>query len=189
MNSIPFLLAGSFVAMASVVAPQEPADKKPVEPLKNAPRVYYREHCQRCHGVDGTNFIPGYAQKETREKLRADVKRMAEGAGESPLKDFDIEVQTEYAALASAMKPFLAWTSRDGLVIKGEATADSEVKAMVGDKPIQVEVDDDNNWTIRLESEDQFKSLKVIATMEKQSTELRPSEKAYSVMPKPKSSG
>ena len=162
-------------------------EKKPAEPLKQAPRAYYRDHCQRCHGVDGCNFLPGYAQRESTEKLKADVKRMADGPGDLPLKEFDLEVQTAYARLASAGKPFLSWIEQKDLFLTGEFSDGATVTAMIGEKPIKVETnDDEDQWRITLPSKDDLKLLKVTATIDKKSIELRPYEQAYADTPKPK---
>ena len=66
---LPFLLAAAQVPTPSTET------KKPTAPLKLAPRAYFAAHCQRCHGVDGTNVSPGFA-KEPLEKLGADIERV-----------------------------------------------------------------------------------------------------------------
>jgi len=170
-------------------APQDGEAKKPPAPLKTPPRIYFRDHCQRCHGVDGSNLIPGFADRETPEKLRADVKRMADGPGEAPLGEKDLEVQTVYMQLVSAGKPFLAWTALKGTTLSGEASDGATVTATLGDQPIKVVVDDDYQWTLVLPSIDDLAKLKVTATLEKQSTVLTPAEKPYGTLPKPKKSG
>lgn len=184
-------ISGLSLAMGGLLVGQgqesESKPAKPAEPLKIAPRAYYRDHCQRCHGVDGINFLPGYAQKAPLDKLRADVRRMAVGAGEAPLEAPDIEVQTAYAELASAGKPFLSWTGKKDLVLTGEASLGSDVTAMVNGKPIKVEVDDEtSNWTIILASQSDLRTLQISAKLEKQVSSFKPFERAYSVLLKVK---
>jgi len=173
-----------FVARAS--HQQAPEEKPKPEPLKVAPRVYFIDHCQRCHGVDGSNLIPGFAEKETVEKLKFDVKRMADGAGEAPLEDKDLDVQTAYMQLASAAKPFIAWTKIEGTTLTGEVSDSATVSATLGDKPLEIKLDDDYRWTLTLPSLDDLSKLKITATLEKKTSILIPAEKSYSVLPKPK---
>lgn len=163
---VPFLLA------AQVPAPEA---KKPTEPLKLAPRGYFAAHCQRCHGVDGTNFAPGFA-KEPLEKLRADIVRMAEGPGGAPLKPEDVEVQLGYHQLISAEKPFVSWTGREGLVLKGEMTEGAKLVASVGTLKIGA---DEDAWTLTLPVGTDLPKLKLTATLDKQETVFVPSESAY----------
>lgn len=167
--AVPFLLA----------AIQEPA-KKPVEPLKTPPRSYFAAHCQRCHGIDGSNFIPGFAD-EQEAKLRADITRMADGPGAAPLKPEDVEVQVAYHRLISSERPFVSWTSREGLTLKGEVTDGAKLTANVGEP----KVDEDDVWTLTLPSEADFARLKLTATVGKKTTEFVPSESAYA-KPAPK---
>lgn len=173
-----FLLAMVPFALAAV---QEP-EKKPPAPLKVAPRAYFTAHCQRCHGVDGSNFVPGFAKDKPLETLRADIVRMAEGPGGAPLKPEDVEVQVAYHQLISAEKPFVSWTSREGLVLKGEVADGATLTANVG----AVTVDDDYAWTLTLPSEAEFAKLKLTATIGKKETVLAPSETAFAKPDKPK---
>ena len=178
----PLLLVLALPFAVAAVVPD--GERKPPAPLKLGPRAYYRDHCQRCHGVDGSNLEPGYAQKETLEKLKADVKRMAEGPGGKPLEGEDLDAQTEYMRLASAGRPFLAWTGVKGAVVAGEASDGAKVVATVGDRALEVKTDEDNGWTVTLPSEGDLARLKVTATLEKKDCELRPAEKAWAEMPK-----
>lgn len=179
----PSIPASWFVARSS--HQQAPEKPKPA-PLKVAPRAYFIDHCQRCHGVDGSNLIPGFAEKETVEKLKFDVKRMADGAGEAPLEDKDLDVQTAYMQLASAAKPFIAWTKIDGTTLSGEVSDSATLTAALGDKPLEIKLDDDYRWTVALPSLDDLPKLKITATLEKKSSVLIPAERPYSVLPNPK---
>lgn len=162
-----------------VAAVQEPANK-PSEPLKTPPRAYFADHCQRCHGIDGGNFIPGFAD-EPDAKLRADIVRMADGPGGAPLKPEDVDVQMAYHRLISAEHPFVSWTSRDGLTLKGEVTDGAKLTASIGD----VRVDENDVWTLTLPSEGDFAKLKLTATLGKRTTEFVPSESPFA-KPEPK---
>jgi mono/diheme cytochrome c family protein len=168
---LPFLFAFS----------QEP-EKKPPAPLKVAPRAYFTAHCQRCHGIDGSNFVPGFAKDKPLETLRADIVRMAEGPGGAPLKPEDVEVQVAYHQLISAERPFVSWTSREGRVLKGEVADGAKLTANVG----TVVVDDDFVWTLTLPSEADFAKLELKATMGKKETALVPSETAFAKPEEPK---
>ncbi|GEM_PF-2495749 len=161
------------IAIAQTPAPQG-ADEKPSAPLKVAPRAYFTAHCQRCHGVDGINFVPGFA-KEPPDKLKADIVRMADGPGGAPLKPEDVEVQIAYHRLISAQKPFVAWTEREGLTLKGEVAEGADLKASVG----KLTVDDDGVWTLVLPSEADLKTLRLTATLDKATTEFVPSESPF----------
>src|SRR5579862_4680508 len=86
--------------------PTAPSEKKPTEPLKFAPRDYFVKACQRCHGVDGSNYEAGFAKKDSDEMLRHDIDRMAKGAGNQPIGSAEIEVQMAYHRLISDGKPF-----------------------------------------------------------------------------------
>ncbi len=166
----PLALAALPILFAFIQAPDA---KKPSAPLKNPPRAYFAAHCQRCHGVDGGNFIPGFAD-EPDAKLRADIVRMAEGPGGAPLKPEDVDVQVAYHRLISAEKPFVSWTARDGLTLKGEMTDGAKLSASVGELKA-----DDSNWTLVLPSDADFKPLKLTATVGKKTTELVPSETPF----------
>ncbi len=189
MKNFPSLLGGreaggegialrTWIALALapllIAAVQEPA-KKPSEPLKSPPRAYFTAHCQRCHGVDGDHFIPGFAD-EPETKLRADIVRMAEGPGGAPLKPEDVDVQVAYHRLMSSERPFVSWTSRDGLTLKGEVTDGAKLTSNVGEP----KVDEDGAWTLTLPSEADFTKLKLTATLDKKETVFAPSESPFS---------
>lgn len=173
------LVAVPFV-VAAVQTPAED-EKKPPEPLKLGPRAYFVDHCQRCHGVDGFNYPAGFAKDEGPEKLRADIIRMANGAGNAPLKEKqDVDVQVAYHELMSERRPFIAWTKRDGLTLKGEVSDGATLISNLG----KVEVNDDSEWSLTLTSEADLPKLKLTATLEKKEVSLEPAKAAYATLPK-----
>lgn len=169
------------VALAPILAAavQGPAEKKPTEPLKVAPREYFARHCQRCHGVDGSNFVPGFAD-EPEEKLRADIVRMADGPGGAPLEPEDVEVQIAYHRLFSDERPFASWTAREGLTLTGELSEGAKLAANVG----EAKIDKDGGWSLALPSEADFARLRLTATLGKRAAELIPSESPIAKPPK-----
>jgi len=159
---------------------QQPEAKKPVEPLKFGPRDYFVARCQRCHGVDGTNYTAGFAKKDTDEMLRHDIDRMAKGAGNQPIKDDEIDVQMAYHRLMSDGKPFISWTGRKDLVLTGEVTDGAKLMAKIGDKTVDVKVDDDDHWKLSLASSGDWEKVVLTAEMEKKKTSLELVKSAYS---------
>src|SRR5437868_4756765 len=129
----PLALAVITLAFAVLQTPEKPEEKKPPAPLKLAPRAYFVAHCQRCHGVDGTNYAPQFAKDKPLEKLRFDIERMARGPGGLVLRPEDVEVQLAYHQLISAAKPFISWTGKDGLTLSGESTEGAKLSATVGE--------------------------------------------------------
>lgn len=175
-----FLFAALPFVLAAIQNPAED-DKKPPEPLKVAPRAYFVDHCQRCHGVDGFNYPANFAKDEGPEKLRADIIRMADGAGTAPIKEKkDVDVQVAYHELMSAKRPFIAWTGREGLKLKGEVSDGATLVSNLG----KVEVNDDSEWTLTLASEADLAKLKLTATLEKKDSTLEFAKGSYSTLPK-----
>ena len=171
------LLAPFALALQTPTAPAA----KPVAPLKIAPRAYFIAHCQRCHGVDGINFVPGFAD-EPLEKLRADIVRMADGPGGASLATEDVGVQLAYHRLMSEGLPFIAWTGRDGLVLKGEASDGATLKANIGTlKPGK-----DGEWTLTLASEADLARVRITATLDGKSSVLAPTTAPYAKLPEKK---
>ncbi len=171
------------LAFAVLQTPEKPEEKKPPAPLKVAPRAYFVSHCQRCHGVDGTNYTPQFAKDKPLDKLKFDIERMARGPGGLELKPEDIEVQVAYHQLISAAKPFLSWTGRDGLTLSGEFTDGAKVTANIGELKVD---EDESTWTLKLPSEADFAKVKLTATLEKEKTELVLAESSFAKLPKPK---
>jgi hypothetical protein len=169
---------------AVLQTPEKPEEKKPPAPLKLAPRAYFVAHCQRCHGVDGTNYAPQFAKDKPLDKLKFDIERMARGPGGLPLKPEDVEVQIAYHQLISAAKPFLSWTAQEGLTLSGEFTEGAKLTANLGELKID---EDESTWTLKLPMESDFKKLKLTATLEKEKTDLVPSESSFAKLPKKES--
>ena len=164
------LLAPFALALQTPTAPAQ----KPVTPLKVAPRAYFTAHCQRCHGVDGINFVPGFAD-EPAEKLRADIVRMADGPGGASLAPEDVAVQVAYHRLMSDERPFVSWTGREGLVLRGEVSDGATLKANVG----TMVMGKDGGWSLTLPSDADFTRLRLTATLGKVSSELVPYRTPY----------
>ena len=171
----------ALLPLLAAAAQQPASEKKPPAPLKLAPRAYFVAHCQRCHGVDGVNFVPGFAQ-EPPDKLRADIVRMADGPGGAPLKPEDVEAQVAYHQLISQERPFVSWTSREGRLLKGEVSEGAKLTSNLGEP----KVDEDSNWTLALPPEADLSKLKLTAAFGKRETELVPAESAFAKPPKPK---
>lgn len=174
MKSLAAVAAPGTLLLALLTRGQGEAPK-PGEPLKLAPRAYFVGHCQRCHGVDGANYPKDFAKAEGKDKLRADIVRMAAGPGGAPLKDPDVDVQMAYHALISDRRPFLSVTERKGAVVKGEVSDGATLKASIG----TVEIDDDDEWTLTLPSDTDFAKVKLTATLGDKTTDLVPAESAY----------
>ena len=164
-------VCGGFFLLAFIQAPEA---KKPTEPLKTPPRAYFTDHCQRCHGTDGDHFIPGFAT-EPEAKLRADIVRMADGPGGASLKAEDVDVQVAYHRLISAQKPFVSWTGRDGLTLKGEVTDGATLTSNLGTPKIG----EDGAWTLVLPSQADLAKLRLTAALGEAKTEFAPSESAF----------
>src|SRR5665213_215260 len=94
------------VSAALSISLSSSVDAAKSEPLKFAPRDYFVKYCQRCHGVDGSNFPSGFATKESDEFLRASIDRMAKGPGGKDISAKELDAQLAYHRLFSDGKPF-----------------------------------------------------------------------------------
>jgi hypothetical protein len=150
-----------------------------VEPLKTGPLAYFQQACAHCHGPYGDSYTDHFYTITDFDKLKADVKRMADGPGMAPIEGNDLTAQVDYHKALIAKGPFLAWCGHDGDAISGEVTKGAKVSASDGEKPLTVEVKK-TRWTISLPASASLAGVTITATLDAKQTALRLGEAAWS---------
>jgi hypothetical protein len=148
-------------------------------PLKVGPIAYFQQNCAHCHGPFGDSYTDHFYTITDFEKLKVDVKRMADGPGQSPLDSNELTAQVDFHKALIAKGPFLCWSEQDGQILKGEVTKGSTVEAHAGSKSIPVEV---KRWHWSLELPVDVKASEVIlkAVLDKKETTLELAAQAWS---------
>lgn len=122
-----------------------------------APLDYFAANCARCHGPYGEFYGAGFAQNKTDDQLRQIVQEMAEGPGNAPLENAELDILTAYHLSLRDQKPFLVVVKRetDGDFVNwsGEATPDS--KLTYGQTKVPL---DGHQWKLRLPAQTEEKT-------------------------------
>jgi hypothetical protein len=139
---------------------------KPVEPVKHAPIEYFNDHCSHCHGKNGIYLEAGFATGKTDAEITDEIKEMADGPGQAPLDKDDLPVQLALHRSLSDEAPFAVWTKRKDLQLSGELTPDTELKAFVGPKAIDLKVED-GRWSLNLRQAGDLDDLRLKASKDK----------------------
>jgi hypothetical protein len=172
---------GSLLGFGILIAASQQGNAVKVpEPLEVAPIDYFEQHCSRCHGENGMNFIPGFAAKKSDEELSGTIKDMATGPGHAPLKEADIVVQLAYHRAMSEAAPFISWTGFSHDVMEGEVTPDSKMKANLG---LKVDLEE-GHWKIQVPDGTNLSKVEISATLHEKSAILKISESSCSQVEK-----
>lgn len=141
------------------------------EPLKVAPLAFFREHCQRCHGPQGSFYIPGFAEKRGKENLRDEIKSMAIGPGMTSISEADLDQQVLLHTALSSETPYVNWTAQNGPVLSGEKTPGKLVASANG-VAIETRVKG-QDWTCELPGGVEPKDVELTLTYGKKAVRLR----------------
>jgi hypothetical protein len=175
---IRWLVLIGAVASGSVGLPPKPL--APSKPLATAPIEYYDGACSHCHGPYGSAYTDAFYTHTDLVQLKATLKRMADGPGQSPIDGIDLDAQVAFHQAMIVKLPFLAWTGQDGLVLTGEVTRKSTVTATAGSANLPVKVQG-SHWSLQLASASDLAGLSLTATLGKASVTCRPSTRPFSV--------
>jgi len=171
--------AAAFLAAAVFAAPES----KPMASVENAPVdypaiTYYNERCARCHGPDGVNYDLKHLAQLPAEKLHQVIETMAENQGQAPLDKQQVEIQRAYHRSFLDGKPFVILNSaqNDGakLLLRGEATPESQVQICVGEKFYEANVEE-QSWTVEIPAAPLTEVL-IVVTKDKAMTKLNAGE-------------
>ena len=80
-----------------------------------APLAYFNENCARCHGDYGSAYGDEFAKNRDDASLREVVHEMAEGPGQAPLSEAELDIETEFHRALRDKKPFV-------VIVKSEKT-------------------------------------------------------------------
>jgi hypothetical protein len=137
--------------VACACAPHgETTASTPAGPVKTPPVSYFNDHCASCHGPGGQNYGPTFGQNLTDAALHQKVKDMAEGQGQAPLTDADLNAEVAYHRALILKQPFVAWSAVETGQISGEVSAGAAVSASAGGKPLKV-AQKGTMWAINLD--------------------------------------
>ncbi|MGH7130933.1 MAG: hypothetical protein ACREJO_03190 [Phycisphaerales bacterium] len=139
--------SGRASADHAAVAPPTPI----VAPVGFDPIGYYQEKCEHCHGPYGMVWSAGFSHRYGELELFDRVRTMCAGAANAPLEAAPLDAVFAYIRSIGRGEVFLAYTAREGKVIRGEVTPGSTVTLVVGGKRIKAEVVE-FEWTAPLEA-------------------------------------
>ena len=122
-----------------------------VGPVGFDPIGYYQEKCEHCHGPYGMVWSAGFSRHYGELELLERVRTMCAGAANAPLPDAQVEAVYSYIRSVGRGEVFLAYTTREGNVIRGEVSPGSNVTLVAGGKRINAEVVE-FQWTAPLEA-------------------------------------
>jgi hypothetical protein len=151
------------VAIWALASWQGSDTQKPVEPVKHAPIEYFNDHCAHCHGKNGVYLEAGFATGKSDAEVKDEIKEMADGPGQSPLDRDDLPVQLALHRSLSDEAPFAVWTKRKDLHLSGETTPDTDLKALVGSRTLDVKIED-GRWSLTLDQASDLDQLRLEAS-------------------------
>lgn len=122
---------------------------KIVKPLSPGPVEFFENQCARCHGTGGSNFVVASLKKRSAASLKAEIKSMASGPGQSPISGRDLDAQVALHQSFIKGKPFLSLTRLMGTGLSGEVIGTDKVSVRQGAKSIQAKVHE-GVWIVRL---------------------------------------
>lgn len=148
------------------------------EPLKVAPLAYFRDHCQRCHGPQGSFYIPGFAEKRGKDGLRSEIRSMAVGPGMTTITEAELEQQVLLHVAMSSETPYVNWTGHKGRLLSGEKTP-GKLTASANGTAIEVRAKG-QDWTCELPAGVEPKDVELTLTVGKKVVRLRLRDSALS---------
>lgn len=139
--------------------------------LENGPVSYFENNCARCHGSMGSSYGNGFGKGLSADALRKKVSEMAKGPGQAPISGIDLDAEVAFHQALISHQPFVAVTSIDDSMIKGEAITGSKISASAGKKNLAVKTDE-YNWEISLLPGVKSSEVTVSSTLNDKSTSL-----------------
>ena len=130
------------------------AQTEPEKAVPFAPLDYFDANCTRCHGPYGSFYGAEFGKNlKDDAALRQVVKEMAEGPGNAPLNDKDLEALTDFHRALRDGKPYLVLVatekSETGTTLRGEATPGSKVTLEDGTQIVEVKLEG-HKWNVRV---------------------------------------
>lgn len=153
-----------FLAVAPLIAVAQNAAPKS---SNFAPLDYFDANCARCHGPNGSFYGANFAKNlKDDAALRHVVQEMAEGPGNAPLSEADLEVLTDFHRSLRDGKPYLVLVSvqksEKCLVLRGEATPDATISLENGKEVLPVKLEG-HSWSVSLPADFKFEKASLRA--------------------------
>jgi len=149
--------------------------KAPTQP----PLAYFADHCQRCHGEQGSQYDPTLGKGKTDAWLVQEVTDMADGPGQGSLSGEDLKAEVAFHRSLILKEPF-AFVSKFGSgAISGEALPKSTVTVVVGGKRIPAKLTE-TSWAASVPASASLKNTVVEVKLGGKVTRLALAKGMYS---------
>ena len=137
--------------------------------------TYFEDRCARCHGAYGGNYDTAHMAQSSDEKLRQVIRDMAEGPGQAPLDDRQLDAETAFHRSLLDGKPFVSFNammrSDEKTILSGEVTPEATVQIRLDQTTIAATVDE-HTWQATLPANFDVAHAFVVAAKGDAKTEL-----------------
>jgi hypothetical protein len=140
---------------------------------------YYDQNCAHCHGPEGAFYGPTLGNDLTDAGLVKEVRDMANGPGNAPIKEEEIAAETAYHRSLIMRVPYVAITEKTPARWTGEATPGATITLIAGNQKIPATLTD-WTWTADLPAGIDPQTIRVEAELAGKTTTLQAAEASYS---------
>jgi hypothetical protein len=179
MNRLWLILtAGTFLFLYHPACAQNPTSATAF--LENGPVSYFENNCARCHGSLGSSYGAGFGKKLSTAALRKTISDMARGPGQAPISGLDLDAQLAFHQALIAHSPYIAVTSIDDAMIKGETIPGSTITATGSAQKLAVKTEE-YNWQVSLVPGVKPQQVTISASLNNQQTSMTVGTRPFTV--------